>query len=323
MRSRVRDILGFGQPKTGVRGRSTSRLSLIAAAFALATSALAQTAAYRGYEPGAFDKGVNKLPEALQGVDVLEHRGESVPLDAVVIDSDGRKTTLGEYFDGERPVLLNLVYFQCPMLCGLVMADTTRALRDSRWEVGKDFEVLTISFDHTNTIADAAGKKAEYAGAVRREGVMDGWKFFVTTEEDARRIADAVGFSYKRLPNGEFSHPTVQMVLTPKGEVSTYLYGYYGKEGSSFTKPQLELSLQDAADGKLGGIFDKISFFCYVHTGTGYAFSAFRFMQLMGVVTVLFITVFISGLFLWERRRRSKRRAAEAKDPRDARPATA
>ena len=321
MRSVVRDILGFGEPKTGVRRRAASRLGLIGATLAIASSALAQTGNYRGYSPGEFDKGVNKLPEALQGIDVLERRGEKVALDALVIDSDGSRATLADYFDGEKPVLLNLVYFECPMLCGLVLADTTRALRDAKWEVGDDFTVLTISFDHTNTIAQAAGKKAEYAGAVRREGVMDGWKYFVTTEEDARRIADSVGFSYKRLPNGEYSHPSVQMILTPEGAVSTYLYGYYNKEGSSFSKQQLELSLMDASDGKLGGIFDKISFFCYVHTGEGYAFSAFRFMQISGAATVILLTIFIACMFLWERRRRARRAASIESLP--AKPAAA
>jgi protein SCO1/2 len=322
MRPRIRHILGFGKPKTGVRGRTVSSLALVAATFT-ASIAGAQTGNYRGFSPGEFDKGVNQLPVALEGIDVEEKRGASLPLDAVVIDSDGRRAALGEYFDGKKPVLLNLVYFECPMLCGLVMADTTRALRESKWEVGEDYTVLTISFDHTNSIADAAGKKAEYASAVRRDGVMDGWKYFVTTEADARRIADSVGFHYKRLPNGEFSHPSVQMVLTPSGTVSTYLYGLYNRTeaGSSFTKQQLELSLLDAADGKLGGIFDKISFFCYVHTGEGYAFSAFRFMQLMGAVTVVVLTIFIGAMFLMERRRRARKNSAGSSA--SPRPATA
>lgn len=310
MHARLRHIPVFGAPKTSVRAGACARLSLIAAVL-LAPLAHAQTGAYRGYAPGEFDKGVNKLPAALEGLEVIEKRGQTIALDALVIDSDGRRATLGEYFDGKKPVLLNLVYFECPMLCGLVLADTTRAVRDAKWEVGEDFTVLTISFDHTNTIADAAGKKAEYAGAVRRSGVDAGWKFFVTTEEDARRIADSVGFTYKRLPNGEFSHPSVQMILTPTGEVSTYLYGYYEKEASSFNKRQIELSLQGAAKGELGGIFDKISFFCYAHTSEGYAFSAFRFMQLMGGLTVVALTVFISLLFAWERRRRRRAAAAD------------
>lgn len=321
MRFIGRDILGFGEPKTGVRARFASRFALLAACIALATPAFAQTGNYRGYAPGEFDKGVNKLPDALQGIDVLERRGEQITLDALVIDSDGKRATLADYLGGEKPILLNLVYFECPMLCGLVLADTTRALRESKWEVGEDFTVLTISFDHTNTIAQAAGKKAEYAGAVRREGVMDGWKYFVTTEEDARRIADSVGFSYRRLPNGEFSHPSVQIILTPEGNVSTYLYGYYNKEGSSFSKQQLELSLMDAADGKLGGIFDKISFFCYVHTSEGYAFSAFRFMQISGAITVVLLSAFIACMFLWERRRRARRAARNESLP--ANPAAA
>lgn len=309
MTTRLRDILGFGDPKTGVRCRRVKSVGLIAGAM-LGASVSAQTGSYRGFAPGEFDKGVNRLPGALEGVDVNERRGQSVPFDAVVIDSDGARAALGDYFEPGKPVLLNLVYFECPMLCGLVMADTTRALRDTKWTIGEDFTVLTISFDHTNTIAQAAGMKAEYAGAVRRQGVMEGWKFFVTTEADARRIADSVGFSYKRLPNGEYSHPSVQMVLTPTGEVSTYLYGYYNKEGASFSKQQLDLSLQDAAAGKLGGIFDKISFFCYVHTGEGYAFSAFRFMQLMGATTVVALAVFILAMFVWERRRRARRASA-------------
>lgn len=198
------------------------------------------------------------------------------------------------------------------MLCGLTLADATRAVREARWEIGKDYRVLTLSFDHTNTIAQAAGKKAEYAGAVRREGVMDGWSFFVTTEKDARAIADSVGFTYKRLPNGEYSHPSVQIVLTPEGKVSTYLYGLYNKETSSFNRSQLELSLQAASGGQLGGIFDKIAMFCYVHTSEGYALSAFRVMQVFGAGTVILLAGFVGAMFAWERRKRAARDRAGA-----------
>lgn len=306
-------------PRPTPRRRLAPWVSL-ALSVAVSAAAFGQTGAYRGFAPGEYDKGVNKLPDALQGVEVDEHRGQSVALDVVLTDSEGNRGTLADFLEPGKPVLLNLVYFECPMLCGLVLADTTRALRDARWEIGEEFTVLTVSFDHTNTIAQAAGKKAEYAGAVRRQGVMDGWRFFVTTEDDARRLSNSVGFSYKRLPNGEYSHPSVQMILTPEGTVSTYLYGYYNKEGSSFNKQQLDLSLQAAADGELGGIFDKISFFCYVHTAEGYAFSAFRFMQLMGALTVAFLAIFIPSLFVWERRKRARKPDTSA---RSAAPAAA
>lgn len=311
MSERRRDIPGFGKPKTGARRVA---LALLASTL-LASAAPAQTGTYRGYQPNEFNRGVNRTPAAMEGVDVFEKRGESVPLDALVIDSDGKRATLGEYFDGKRPVVLNLVYFECPMLCGLVLADATRAVREARWEIGKDYRVLTVSFDHTNTIAQAAGKKAEYAGAVRREGVESGWSYFVTTEKDARAIADSVGFTYKRLPNGEFSHPSVQIILTPDGRVSTYLYGLYNKDGASFNRSQLELALQDASGGKLGGIFDKIAMFCYVHTEDGYALSAFRVMQLAGVVTVALLGAFIGAMLLRERRRRSSRQRVLATTP--------
>ncbi|MBX3352863.1 MAG: SCO family protein [Phycisphaeraceae bacterium] len=310
MRARARDIQAFGTPNAGARRRS-----LAAAAIAmglLASASLAQTGTYRGVTPGEYNRGVNRMPEAMEGIDVFENRGGYVPLDALVIDSDGRRATLGEYFDGKRPVVLNLVYFECPMLCGLTLADATRAVRESRWEIGKDYRVLTISFDHTNTIAQAAGKKAEYAGAVRREGVNDGWSFFVTTEKDARAIADSVGFTYKRLPNGEFSHPSVQIVLTPEGQISTYLYGLYNKEGASFNRTQLELSLQTASGGQLGGIFAKLAMFCYVHTEDGYALSAYRVMQVAGAGTVVLLSGFVGVMFLWERRKRDARARSEA-----------
>lgn len=310
MRTRDRDIQAFGTPNAGARRRGFASLAL---AFGLLASAsLAQTGTYRGVKPGEYNRGVNRMPEAMEGIDVFENRGGFVPLDALVIDSDGRRATLGEYFDGKRPVVLNLVYFECPMLCGLTLADATRAVRESRWEIGKDYRVLTLSFDHTNTIAQAAGKKAEYAGAVRREGVLEGWSYFVTTEKDARAIADSVGFTYKRLPNGEFSHPSVQIILTPEGQISTYLYGLYNKEGASFNRTQLELSLQTASGGELGGIFAKLAMFCYVHTEDGYALSAFRLMQVAGAGTVILLSGFVGVMFLWERRKRGTRAHAEA-----------
>lgn len=258
-------------------------------------------------------------PEDLRGVDVFEKRGETVPLDIELVNERGEIVHLADFFDGKRPVLLSLVYYNCPMLCKLMLADLHKAVDEQRWELGKDYRVVTLSFDHRNTMGDAQKMRAFYADSLRRPGLTqeqsrEGWSFLLASKDNAQAVADSVGFVYRFLPrSGEFSHPTVVMVLTPTGQVSNYLYGRYGTQ---FDERQLRLSLADAADGKLGTVLERIGMWCYMYDPDAgvYSLQAMRVMQIGGAMTAVAVGALIGGLFWTSRARRASVGAAAPTD---------
>ncbi|TVQ64449.1 MAG: SCO family protein [Phycisphaerales bacterium] len=289
-------------------------LAWVACAVALAALAL-------GAAPARGQVNMPQPPDDLLGIEVFEKRGERIPLDTILINDQGEEVRLGDFFDGKRPVLLSLVYFDCPMLCKLMLADKTAAIRGQRWDIGKDYIALAISFDHRNTTADAVRARTIYADRMERAGstpeqIRDGWRFLLASKENAKIVADSVGFTYRYLPrSGEFSHPMVLMVLTPDGEVSNYLYGRYGVQ---FDERQLRLSLADAADGRLGTILERIAMWCYVYdpSAGAYTAQAMRIMQLGGGLTAAGLGTLIGVLFWTTRRHPGPRRvAATAADP--------
>lgn len=267
----------------------------------------------------------NTLPPALKDVDVEDRLGATVPMDVLVTDSTGRSLRLGEYFNrglrsDNRPAVLALVYYDCPVACPAMLANLTRVLGQVDLLVGRDLNVVVVSFDPTNTptMASKAREGAIAGYAKLDEGtdeamVRAGWHFHTTTEAGARAIADAVGFRYKHLPDvDEYAHPTVMFVLTPGGKVSSYLF--------TFEPAHLEQALLDASGGTIARtIGQKIMAFCYMFDPTtgGPVLRAFRLMQVVGVLTVLAIGVSVGWLLLRERaprsgksgRRRSRRAA--------------
>lgn len=256
---------------------------------------------------GAASAQVNmkEPPRDLQGVVITEKRGSQLPLDLPLIDSDGMAVRLGDYFDGKRPVALAFAYYTCPMLCNLTLGSVQESVADLKWELGKEYRVVTVSFDHRNTIDEAATKKSIFTNLVRADQKKD-WPFLLATEQNARLAADAAGFAYRFIPEtGEYAHDWALIVCTPSGEVSTYLYGKYGK---AYDEKQLRLALADAADGKMGSVFDRITLWCYHYDPTRgvYTVQAFRVMQIGGAATALGLGVFVGGLFYAGRRRRTR-----------------
>lgn len=262
--------------------------------------------------PAAAQINKKEPPPDLLGVDVDEKRGGQVPLDLQLMDKDGRAVRLGDYFDGQRPVILSLVYYDCPMLCQLMMTYVARAVHDLKWEIGEDYRVLCVSFDPRNTAAQASAKHQHFAPSTKRAGAMEGWEFLLaSTERNAKELSDSVGFSYRYLPDtGEFAHPTVAIVLTPSGTVSNYMYGGYP---ASYDEKQVRLALQDAADGRLGSVFDRIVWSCYVWDSSRgvYTMEAFAVMRIGGGLTLLALTSLVGGL-IWSNRRRSRRAADDS-----------
>jgi len=188
-----------------------------------------------------------------QGVEVVEKIGDQAPLDLPFVDETGKKVSLGDYFGGDKPVLLTLVYYECPLLCNLMLNGVVEAMAPLKWAPGRDFRVVTLSINPRETPALAASKMQSYLTSLDREGAGDGWAFLTGERPNIKRLADALGWGYRYDPDTmEYLHGAAVMLLTPEGKVTRYLYG--AELGSS----QLELALFEAGDGKLGGLSDSL-----------------------------------------------------------------
>lgn len=250
---------------------------------------------------------LDKPPAEKLGTQLTEKRGDKIPLDLEFTDAQGKPVMLRDYFDGKRPVVLILGYYTCPLLCTVVFNGAQKAFNEVAFTLGDEYRAVTVSFDHTNTTAEAAGRQAAMLAGYKTDVAPKSWDFLTSDAANARKLADAVGYHYVYLPeSGEFSHPAAIVILTPDGTVSNYMYGV------SFPAKQLRLALLDAADGKIGGIFDKILLYCYHFDpkANTYALQAFRVMQVAGLATVVLLGGAIGYLFWSGSRRKAAPRAA-------------
>lgn len=241
-------------------------------------------------------------PDYLKGVGIEQRLGQQIPPDLVFKDETGKSVKLGDYFDGRRPVILTLVYYQCPMLCTLVLNDLTRGMNGLSLSAGDDFQVVTVSFDPKETPAMAAAKKQTYLESYRRPHGEEGWHFLTGDDAAIHQLTDAVGFTYRWDPQyNQFVHPSGITVLTPSGVISRYFFGIdYGLK-------DLKFALQDASGNKIGSITDQILLYCFHYdplSGTyRYSRLVIRLVQAGGILTLMALGTFWFAMF----RRRSHR----------------
>ncbi|MBD3220659.1 SCO family protein [bacterium] len=243
------------------------------------------------------------LPEELENVGITEKLGDAIPLDLVFTDENGDEVTLAEYFDGSRPVILNLGYMSCPMLCGLVANGMVEAMRGIDWTCGEEYIVLSPSIDHTETFRLARAKKQSYVAQYGREAAGQGWHWLTGGEDQIRALTDAVGFGFAwNEARQEYAHAAVLIVLSPDGEVMRYLYGI------QFEPRTLKLSLVEAAEGKTGSSLDRFLLYCFQYDAEAgrYGPAARNIMKAGGAITVVVIGGMILGLKLRERRQRDR-----------------
>jgi protein SCO1/2 len=266
----------------------------IAIILLLPLAALCVSAAGQPVEPAA----PADADSILERVGLDQKLGEQVPLGLEFRDESGRTVYLREYF-GERPVVLTLVYYECPMLCSLILNGTVRALRTLEFTVGREFDVLTVSIDPDETPELAAAKRTEYLSSYRREGAEKGWHFLTGREDQIRPLADSVGFRYAFDPaSGEYAHAAGIMVLTPEGKVARYFYGV------EYSPRDLKLGLIEASEKKIGSPVDQLLLLCYHYNPlTGrYNFAVMTAVRVGGALTVLGIVALLWTLIRRERK---------------------
>ena len=225
------------------------------------------------------------LPPLLQGIGIDQRLNEQVPLDLHFRDEFGKTVRLGDYF-GKKPVILSLVYFDCPMLCTMAENGLLHSLQEVKFTVGREFDVLTVSFDPHDTVELAAAKKAVYVGLYGRKGAETGWHFLTGDEAEIQQLTHAVGFRYRYDPQAkQFVHATGIMLLTPQGRIARYFYGIY------YPSRDLRLGLVEASANKIGSPVDEVLLFCCRYDpATGkYGVIISRIMQISGLMTILFI----------------------------------
>jgi protein SCO1/2 len=225
------------------------------------------------------------LPPLLQGIGIDQRLNEQVPLELQFRDETGNTVRLGSYF-GRKPVILSLVYFDCPMLCTMAENGLLHSLQEVKFSVGNQFDVLTVSFDPHDSPEIAAAKKAVYAGLYGRKGAERGWHFLTGDEASIEQLTRAVGFRYKYdAAAKQYVHATGIMVLTPQGRIARYFYGIY------YPSRDLRLALVEASADKIGSPVDEVLLFCCRYDpATGkYGLMISRIIQISGLITVLSI----------------------------------
>jgi protein SCO1 len=243
-------------------------------------------------------------PPVLQDIGIDQLLNNQVPLDLEFRDENGRTVKLAEYFK-DKPVVLSLVYYNCPRLCTQVLNGLLGALKTLPMTPGNEFVNLTVSFDPREQPELAAAKKAEYLARYNRPGSEAGWHFLTGDEASIKALTKAVGFRYIWDPvTKQYGHASGIMILTPQGKLSRYFYGI------EYAPRDLRFGVIDASAGKVGSIADQIILYCYMYDperGT-YGLVVMRLLRIFAIFTLSTLL----ALFLYLRRK-EKQRAAQWK----------
>ena len=244
----------------------------------------------------------NGLPRALKEVKIEQKLNEQLPLDLVFRNEQGEQVRLGDYFN-KKPVVLSLVYYQCPMLCNQVLNGMVTSFKVLNFKAGEEFDVVTVSFDPLETPELARAKKqtyVDYLPEAKRSGAGRGWHFLTGDQENIRQLTDAIGFHYYfDAATDQFAHASAIFVATPQGKLSHYFYGI------EYSPKDLRLSLVEASANKIGSPVDQLLLYCYHYDpATGkYGAVVMNMVRLGGVATLIAIGI----MFVVMRRRTASR----------------
>jgi protein SCO1/2 len=246
----------------------------------------------------------DQTPPELEEVGVEEHLDAKLPLDLEFRDEAGSVVQLGDYFDGEKPVILTLNYYKCPMLCGLQLNGLLDGLTELAWTPGQEFEIVTVSINPLETPALATEKKQNYMTRYGRPSAGAGWHFLTGQEPEIRQLASTVGFNYTYdRSTGEYAHAAAAAVATPDGHIARYLYGI------EYPASRLRLALLEASEGKIGGAVDQLILYCFHYDPSSRRYSpvAMNIMRVGAGATAIVVGLGLGGFYVREARRRKKR----------------
>jgi protein SCO1/2 len=243
------------------------------------------------YAPRTYDPSQTTssgLPKALKEVGIEQKLGEQLPFDAEFKDENGQTVKLGEYFNKEKPVILALVYYECPMLCNEVLNGLTGSLKGISFDAGKEFDVVAISFDARENEKPelAKNKKESYLKRYGRENTADGWHFLTGTQDQIDKVTKAVGFNYQWDEQSEqVAHAGGIMVPTPDGKLARYFYGI------DYAPKDLKFGIMESADGRVGNPAEQLFLYCYHYdpaTGS-YGLAILKVLRIAAIFTILCI----------------------------------
>jgi protein SCO1/2 len=243
----------------------------------------------------------NRMPAQLVGVGIEEHLGRPIDLDLTFNDENGQVVKLREFFNKGRPVILDLVYYTCPQLCSLILNRQVELMRQMPGVPGTDYEVVTISIDPRDTPEIAREKKASYLATYGRPA--PGWHFLTDREDNAKRLAELVGYHYRWDPRiQQYAHLAGITILTPEAKVARYLYGI------NYRAIDLRFGLAEAAENRSTLTIEKVLLFCYHYdpVENKYVLFATNFMKVGGVLTILILGWFLFKMIRIEQHRREK-----------------
>jgi protein SCO1 len=271
---------------------SSIRVAIIAGMLASAMTVLAQP-------PSTFMRDASQpasqvTPQELEGIGITQKLDQQIPLDLTFKDEAGKTVQLGDYFESGRPVILNLVYYTCPMLCGEELVGEASALSVLKFTPGNEYEVVSVSFNPDETPQQAAEKKKIYIDRMNEhlepKTSGAGWHFLTGQEPEIEKLAQAVGFHYRRDPKtGQYIHSTAIMIVTPHGKLAQY---YYGVE---YSPRDIRLGLIEASRNKIGNLVDAVEIYCCRYDpNTGrYGAIISRILSLAGAATVVVLGGFV------------------------------
>lgn len=280
-------------------------------ALTLAVSLSAQRPRFTGGAGGGPDPGTSSelVPDILAKVGIDQKLDSQVPLDLTFRDDTGRTVKLADYF-GKRPVILSLVYYECPMLCTQVLNGAVAAFKVLNFTIGDEYDVITVSFNPKETPALAAQKKSTYLAKYGRKDSATGWHFLVGDQDSIDALTESVGFRYTfDESTQQYVHASAIMVLTPQGRVSKYFYGI------EYSPKDIRLGLIEGSGGRIGTPVDQVLLYCFhydPHSGK-YSMIVMNVLRLAAVATVALIGGFM--VVMWGRDRRKTKNALAAAPP--------
>ena len=280
---------------------------LIAIAFTVvlcASFAVAQKSEHYNsplYSPKYYDPSqgtANGIPDPLKRVGIDQRLGENLPLTAEFKDENGQTVKLGDYFGKGRPVIIAIVYYECPMLCNQVLNGLTGTLKGISLDAGKDFDVIAVSFDAKEFDKPdlAKNKKASYMERYGRPDTEKGWHFLTGTQGSIDAITQATGFKYEwDEKSSQFAHGSAIMMATPNGKLSRYFYGI------DYSPRDVKLGLVESAENKVGSMTDELMLYCFHYDPASgkYGFQILAVLRLAGIATVLGMG--LMGFVFWRR----------------------